>query len=163
MAIWLKEGKSESEIIEADEKVKRTVESILNDVSKRGDDAVKELSLKFDNYSPENFILNKNEIENIIDKVNKKDLEDIKFAQDQVRNFAKKQLECLKDLEVETMPGVILGHKNIPVNSVGCYVPGGKYPMVASAHMSVITASVAGVKNITSSVVNPFESIGYNK
>ena len=151
MAIWLKEGKSESEIIEADEKVKRTVESILNDVSKRGDEAVRELSLKFDNYSPDNFILNKNEIENIIDRVNKRDLEDIKFAQDQVRNFAKKQLECLKDLEVETMPGVILGHKNIPVNSVGCYVPGGKYPMVASAHMSVITASVAGVKNITAS------------
>ena len=129
----------------------RTVESILNDVSKRGDEAVRELSLKFDNYSPDNFILNKNEIENIIDRVNKRDLEDIKFAQDQVRNFAKKQLECLKDLEVETMPGVVLGHKNIPVNSVGCYVPGGKYPMVASAHMSVITASVAGVKNITAS------------
>ena len=151
MAIWLKEGKSESEIIEADEKVKRTVESILNDVSKRGDEAVRELSLKFDNYSPDNFILNKKEIENIIDRVNKRDLEDIKFAQDQVRNFAKKQLECLKDLEVETMPGVVLGHKNIPVNSVGCYVTGGKYPMVASAHMSVITASVAGVKNITAS------------
>ena len=151
MAIWLKEGKSESEIIEADEKVKKTVESILNDVSKRGDEAVRELSLKFDNYTPDNFILNKNEIENIIDRVNKRDLEDIKFAQDQVRNFAKKQLECLKDLEVETMPGVVLGHKNIPVNSVGCYVPGGKYPMVASAHMSVITASVAGVKNITAS------------
>ena len=151
MAIWLKEGKSESEIIEADEKVKKTVEGILNDVSKRGDEAVRELSLKFDNYSPDNFILNKNEIENIIDRVNKRDLEDIKFAQDQVRNFAQKQLECLKDLEVETMPGVVLGHKNIPVNSVGCYVPGGKYPMVASAHMSVITASVAGVKNITTS------------
>ena len=151
MAIWLKEGKSESEIIEADEKVKKTVEGILNDLSKRGDEAVRELSLKFDNYSPDNFILNKNEIENIIDRVNKRDLEDIKFAQDQVRNFAQKQLECLKDLEVETMPGVVLGHKNIPVNSVGCYVPGGKYPMVASAHMSVITASVAGVKNITTS------------
>ena len=151
MAIWLKEGKSESEIIEADEKVKKTVEGILNDVSKRGDEAVRELSLKFDNYSPDNFILNKHEIENIIDRVNKRDLEDIKFAQDQVRNFAQKQLECLKDLEVETMPGVVLGHKNIPVNSVGCYVPGGKYPMVASAHMSVITASVAGVKNITTS------------
>ena len=93
MAIWLKEGKSESEIIEADEKVKRTVESILNDVSKRGDEAVRELSLKFDNYSTDNFILNKNQIENIIDRVNKRDLEDIKFAQDQVRNFAKKQLE----------------------------------------------------------------------
>ena len=151
MAIWLKEGKSESEIIEADDKVKKIVEDILNDVSKRGDDAVKELSIKFDNYNPKSFILNENDIKNIIDKVSKRDLEDIKFAQDQVKNFAKKQLECLLDLEVETMPGVILGHKNIPVNSVGCYVPGGKYPMVASAHMSVITANVAGVKNITSS------------
>ncbi len=151
MAIWLKEGKSESEIIEADDKVKKIVEDILNDVSKRGDDAVKELSIKFDNYNPQSFTLNENDIKNIIDKVSKRDLEDIKFAQDQVKNFAKKQLECLLDLEVETMPGVILGHKNIPVNSVGCYVPGGKYPMVASAHMSVITANVAGVKNITSS------------
>ncbi len=151
MAIWLKEGKSESEIIEADDKVKKIVEDILNDVSKRGDDAVKELSIKFDNYNPKSFTLNENDIKNIIDKVSKRDLEDIKFAQDQVKNFAKKQLECLHDLEVETMPGVILGHKNIPVNSVGCYVPGGKYPMVASAHMSVITANVAGVKNITSS------------
>ena len=151
MAIWLKEGKSESEIMEADDKVKKIVEDILNDVSKRGDDAVKELSIKFDNYNPKSFILNENDIKNIIDKVSKRDLEDIKFAQDQVKNFAKKQLECLLDLEVETMPGVILGHKNIPVNSVGCYVPGGKYPMVASAHMSVITANVAGVKNITSS------------
>ena len=151
MAIWLKEGKSESEIIEADDKVKKIVEDILNDVSKRGDDAVKELSIKFDNYNPKSFTLNENDIKNIIDKVSKRDLEDIKFAQDQVKNFAKKQLECLLDLEVETMPGVILGHKNIPVNSVGCYVPGGKYPMVASAHMSVITANVAGVKNITSS------------
>ena len=94
MAIWLKEGKSESEIIEADEKVKRTVEGILNDVSKRGDEAVRELSLKFDNYSPESFILKKNDIENIVDKVNKKDLEDIKFAQHQVRNFALKQFKC---------------------------------------------------------------------
>ena len=151
MAIWLKEGKSESEIMEADDKVKKIVEDILNDVSKRGDDAVKELSIKFDNYNPQSFTLNENDIKNIIDKVSKRDLEDIKFAQDQVKNFAKKQLECLLDLEVETMPGVILGHKNIPVNSVGCYVPGGKYPMVASAHMSVITANVAGVKNITSS------------
>ena len=151
MAIWLKEGKSESEIIEADDKVKKIVEDILNDVSKRGDDAVKELSIKFDNYNPKSFTLNENDIKNIIDKVSKRDLEDIKFAQDKFKNFAKKQQECLLDLEVETMPGVILGHKNIPVNSVGCYVPGGKYPMVASAHMSVITANVAGVKNITSS------------
>ena len=151
MPIWLKEGKSEAEVIEADDKVKKIVEEILNDVTKRGDEAVRELSKKFDNYDPKSFVLSEIEIQNIIDKVDKRDLEDIKFAQNQVRNFAKKQLECMHELEVETIPGVVLGHKNIPVNSVGCYVPGGKYPMVASAHMSVITANVAGVKNITSS------------
>ena len=151
MAKWIKEGKSESEIIEADAKVRNTVETILSDVSKRGDDAVRELSIKFDNYDPESFILSENEIDKAISKVSKRDIEDIKFAQAQVRNFASKQLECIKDLEVETLPGVILGHKNIPMNAVGCYVPGGKYPMVASAHMSVITAKVAGVKGITAS------------
>ena len=151
MANWLKEGKSESEIIEADNKIKKIVEDILDDVTKRGDSAVRELSLKFDDYDPKSFVLEENEIQNIIDNVNKRDLEDIMFAQTQVRNFAQKQLECIKDLELETMPGVVLGHKNIPVNSVGCYVPAGKYPMVASAHMSVITAKVAGVKRITSS------------
>jgi sulfopropanediol 3-dehydrogenase len=151
MAKWLKEGKSENEIQEADAEVKKTVENILSDVSKRGDEAVRELSKKFDNYEPENFILTEQEIEKAISEVSKRDIEDIKFAQTQVRNFAQKQLECIKDLEVETLPGVILGHKNIPMNSVGCYVPGGKYPMVASAHMSVLTAKVAGVKNITAS------------
>ena len=144
-------GKSENEIIEADAKVRSTVENILSDVGKRGDEAVRELSKKFDNYEPENFILTDNEIETAISKVSKRDIEDIKFAQAQVRNFATKQLECIKDLEVETLPGVILGHKNIPMNAVGCYVPGGKYPMVASAHMSVLTAKVAGVKEITAS------------
>ena len=117
---------------------------------KRGDNAVRELSKKFDNYEPENFILTHKEIETAISKVSKKDIDDIKFAQDQVRNFAKKQLECIKDLEV-ALPGIVLGHKNIPMNAVGCYVPGGKYPMVASAHMSVLTAKVAGVKEITAS------------
>ena len=151
MAKWLKQGKSEVEIQEADSKVRSTVEQILFDVSKRGDEAVRELSKKFDNYEPKNFILSEQEIENAINQVSKRDIEDIKFAQTQVRNFAKKQLECIKDLEVETLPGVILGHKNIPMNAVGCYVPGGKYPMVASAHMSVLTAKVAGVKNITAS------------
>ena len=151
MAKWIKEGKSENEIIEADAKVRSTVENILSDVGKRGDEAVRELSKKFDNYEPENFILTDNEIENAISKVSKRDIEDIKFAQAQVRNFATKQLECIKDLEVETLPGVILGHKNIPMNAVGCYVPGGKYPMVASAHMSVLTAKVAGVREITAS------------
>ena len=151
MAKWIKEGKSENEIIEADAKVRSTVENILSDVSERGDEAVRELSKKFDNYEPENFILTDNEIEKAISKVSKRDIDDIKFAQAQVRNFATKQLECIKDLEVETLPGVILGHKNIPMNAVGCYVPGGKYPMVASAHMSVLTAKVAGVKEITAS------------
>ncbi|MDA0764638.1 MAG: histidinol dehydrogenase [Proteobacteria bacterium] len=151
MAKWLKKGKSENEIKEADAKVKKTVEDILADVAKRGDQAVRELSKKFDNYEPENFILTEQEIEKAISEVSKRDIEDIKFAQNQVRNFASKQLECIKDLEIETLPGVILGHKNIPINAVGCYVPGGKYPMVASAHMSVLTAKVAGVKNITAS------------
>ena len=151
MAKWLKNGKSEKEIVEADAEVKKTVEKILQDVAKRGDEAVRELSIKFDNYSPDNFILSKEEIETAISKVSKRDIEDIKFAQTQVRNFAQKQLECIKDLEVETMPGVVLGHKNIPMNAVGCYVPGGKYPMVASAHMSVLTAKVAGVKEIIAS------------
>ena len=151
MAKWLKNGKSEKEIVEADAEVKKTVEKILQDVAKRGDEAVRELSIKFDNYSPDNFILTKEEIETAISKVSKRDIEDIKFAQTQVRNFAKKQLECISDLEVETLPGVILGHKNIPMNAVGCYVPGGKYPMVASAHMSVLTAKVAGVRDIIAS------------
>ena len=151
MAKWFKNGKSEKEIVEADAEVRKTVEKILQDVAKRGDEAVRELSIKFDNYSPNNFILTKEEIETAISKVSKRDIEDIKFAQTQVRNFAKKQLECIKDLEVETLPGVILGHKNIPMNAVGCYVPGGKYPMVASAHMSVLTAKVAGVKDIIAS------------
>tara|TARA_X000001036_G_scaffold122999_1_gene116500 strand:+ start:2414 stop:3721 length:1308 start_codon:yes stop_codon:yes gene_type:complete len=151
MAKWIKEGKSENEIIEADAKVRSTVENILSDVSERGDEAVRELSKKFDNYEPENFILTDNEIEKAISNVSKRDIDDIKFAQAQVRNFATKQLDCIKDLEVETLPGVILGHKNIPMNAVGCYVPGGKYPMVASAHMSVLTAKVAGVREITAS------------
>ena len=151
MAKWFKNGKSEKEIVEADAEVRKTVEKILQDVVNRGDEAVRELSIKFDNYSPDNFILSQEEIDIAISKVSKRDIDDIKFAQSQVRNFAKKQLECIKDLEVETLPGVILGHKNIPMNAVGCYVPGGKYPMVASAHMSVLTAKVAGVKDIIAS------------
>ena len=151
MAKWFKNGKSEKEIVEADSEVRKTVEKILQDVVNKGDEAVRELSIKFDNYSPDNFILSQEEIDIAISKVSKRDIDDIKFAQSQVRNFAKKQLECIKDLEVETLPGVILGHKNIPMNAVGCYVPGGKYPMVASAHMSVLTAKVAGVKDIIAS------------
>ncbi len=151
MVRYLKEGRSAEEIAEQDAKVRAVVENILEDVEKRGDIAVRELSEKFDNWSPANFLLSESEIEAAVAKVSPRDLEDIKFAQEQVRNFAKKQKDSLQDIEVETLPGVILGHKNIPVNSVGCYVPGGKYPMVASAHMSVVTAKVAGVERVIAS------------
>jgi len=132
----------------ADAKVRETVEAILADVEARGDVAVRELSQKFDNWAPANFRLTEQEIERAIGEVPRRDLDDIRFAQAQVRNFAQKQKETLKDLEVETLPGVVLGHRHIPVNSIGCYVPGGRYPMVASAHMSIVTARVAGVKRI---------------
>ena len=118
---------------------------------RRGDEAVRELSKKFDSWNPDSFRLSETEIEMAMSKVAKRDLDDIRFAQEQVRNFAQHQKDALRDIEVETMPGVVLGHKNIPVNSVGCYVPGGKYPMVASAHMSVVTAKVAGVPRIVAS------------
>ncbi len=151
MINYLKQGKSDADVAEADAKVRATVEGILEAIAKRGDDAVKELALKFDGYAPDDFRLSEAEIAGALAKVSADDIDDIKFAQAQVRNFAEKQKECLKDLEIETLPGVILGHKNIPVNAVGCYVPGGKYPMVASAHMSVVTAKVAGVKRIMAS------------
>ena len=151
MITYLKHGKSADEVAEADAKVRQTVEDILTDIEKRGDDAIKELAKRFDGHTRDDFRLNDAEIEAAMAEVSTDDIDDIKFAQAQVRNFAEKQRECLQDLEVETLPGVILGHKNIPVNSVGCYVPGGKYPMVASAHMSVVTAKVAGVKRIISS------------
>lgn len=151
MITYLKHGKSADEVAEADAKVRQTVEDILTDIEKRGDDAVRELAKKFDGHTRDDFRLSDVEIEAAMAEVSTDDIDDIKFAQAQVRNFAEKQRECLQDLEVETLPGVILGHKNIPVNSVGCYVPGGKYPMVASAHMSVVTAKVAGVKRIISS------------
>lgn len=151
MVRYLKEGRSAEEIAEQDAKVRAVVEGILEDVEKRGDDAVRELSDKFDNWSPDSFLLTEAEIEAAVAKVSPRDLEDIKFAQEQVKNFAQKQKDSMQDIEVETLPGVILGHKNIPVNSVGCYVPGGKYPMVASAHMSVVTAKVAGVERVIAS------------
>ena len=130
------------------EKTRNIVEGILKDVETRGDDAVRELSEKFDKWSPESFRLSDNQIQDIISSVSEKTIEDIKWAQAQVRRFAQIQKSALRDVEIETIPGVILGHKNVPVNSVGCYVPGGRYPMVASAHMSVLTAKVAGVKKI---------------
>ena len=147
----LKSSKPEIQKKEDDIKVKTMVEATLQDVEKRGDRAVRELSLKFDKYNPQSFSLSESEIEAAIQKVSTREMNDIKFAQEQIRKFANEQLKSLKDIEVETLPGVMLGHKNIPVQSVGCYVPGGKFPMVASAHMSVLTASVAGVPRIIAS------------
>ena len=152
MAItYLKSGKPEAERAEDAAKVRSIVETTLGDIEKRGDAAVRDLSEKFDKYSPPNFRLSRSEIEAAMSKVSTRDIEDIKFAQDQIRNFAQSQRASMTDIEVETIPGVILGHKNIPVQSVGCYVPGGKFPMVASAHMSVLTASVAEVPRIVAS------------
>jgi sulfopropanediol 3-dehydrogenase len=148
LATHLKTAQAAATRAEADSQVRSTVESILADIEARGDVAVRELSGKFDNWTPPSFRLTEQEIEAAIAKVAKRDLDDIRFAQAQVRNFAEQQKAALRDIEVETLPGVILGHKNIPVDAVGCYVPGGKYPMVASAHMSVLTAKVAGVKRI---------------
>ena len=151
MATYLKQGLGQEEVDEADAKVRAQVEAILDEIRRRGDEAVRELSKKFDSWNPDSFRLSETEIEMAMSKVAKRDLDDIRFAQEQVRNFAQHQKDALRDIEVETMPGVVLGHKNIPVNSVGCYVPGGKYPMVASAHMSVVTAKVAGVPRIVAS------------
>src|SRR5690349_5871674 len=148
MPRWLKRGMDAGAIKAADAKIRETVENILAEIDARKDQAVKDLSKKFDNWSPKDFRLSPQEIERAIGQVRKRDLDDIKFAQAQVRNFAQKQKDTLHDLEVETLPGVVLGHRHIPVNSIGCYVPGGRYPMVASAHMSIVTAKVAGVKRI---------------
>ncbi|WP_298839038.1 histidinol dehydrogenase [uncultured Roseobacter sp.] len=149
MAIeYLKRGKSDAERADDDAKTRAAVESTLADIEARGDVAVRELSEKFDSYSPASFRLSEEEIEALISQLSPQELHDIEFAQAQVRNFAQAQRDSMLDIEIETMPGVILGHKNIPVQSVGCYVPGGKFPMVASAHMSVATASVAGVPRI---------------
>ncbi|OYU19350.1 MAG: histidinol dehydrogenase [Rhodobacteraceae bacterium PARR1] len=144
----LKRGKPDAARSEDDAAVRASVESILRDIETRGDDAVRDLSAKFDNYAPPAFRLTEDEVEALMNRVAPRDMEDIKFAQAQVRNFAQAQRNSMQDIEVETLPGVILGHRNIPVQSVGCYVPGGKFPMVASAHMSVATASVAGVPRI---------------
>ena len=148
---FLKRSKPEVERAEDDAKVRAVVEAALADIAARGDAAVRDLSQKFDNYNPQKFRLSESEIEAAMNKVSNRDMEDIKFAQAQIRNFAEAQRASMTDVEVETLPGVILGHRNIPVQSVGCYVPGGKFPMVASAHMSVLTASVAGVPRIIAS------------
>jgi len=151
MAEYLKRGKPAAERAEDDAKVRGIVEGILGEIEARGDAAVRELSKKFDNYEPAAFRLTPSEIAAAMQKVSDREMADIRFAQTQIRQFAEAQRASMMDIEVETLPGVILGHKNIPVNSVGCYVPGGKFPMVASAHMSVLTAKVAGVKRIVAS------------
>ena len=149
MAItYLKRGKPEADRAEDDAKTAAVVATTLKDIETRGDTAVRELANKFDGYDRDSYRLTQDEIDALIAKVSPRDLEDIKFAQKQVVNFAQAQRDSMLDIEVETMPGVILGHKHIPVQSVGCYVPGGKFPMVASAHMSVATAKVAGVPRI---------------
>jgi len=148
MAQFLKQGIGVEAVEEADAQVRSVVEQTITQVKERGDAAVRELSEKFDKWSPECFRLSDAQIEEIMASLPAETINDIKFAQAQVRNFAEAQRASMQDVEVETLPGVTLGHKHIPVNSVGCYVPGGRYPMVASAHMSVITSKVAGVERV---------------
>jgi sulfopropanediol 3-dehydrogenase len=148
MAIWLKRGKDVEERAKADRQVRDTVETILADIDQRGDEAVRELSIRFDKWDRTDFRLTQGEIDACIAELTDQDLSDIEFAQTQVRNFAQAQRATMTDLEVETLPGVTLGHKHVPINAVGCYVPGGKYPLLASAHMSVITAKVAGCERV---------------
>ena len=145
---YLKRGRSATDIAEDDGKVRASVEATLKDIETRGDSAIRDLSAKFDNWRPDSFRLSAGEIDAAISQLSPREIEDIKFAQAQIRRFAEIQRASMKDVEVETMPGVVLGHKHIPVDAVGCYIPGGKYPMIASAHMSVLTAKVAGVKRI---------------
>ena len=145
---YLKKGKSDAARADDDAKTRAVVEQTLQDIETRGDTAVRELSEKFDSYSPDSFRLSQQEIDDLIGQLSARELQDIQFAQEQVVNFARAQRASMTDIEVETLPGVILGHKNIPVQSVGCYIPGGKFPMVASAHMSVATAKVAEVPRI---------------
>ncbi|MGB0820345.1 MAG: histidinol dehydrogenase [Parvibaculales bacterium] len=151
MARYLKHGIDAETKLQTDSKVRETVESILTDLEARGDEAVREYSEKFDNWSPDSYCLSRAEIDLCYDQLTEQEKGDIRFAQEQVRNFAQIQRDSMKDVEVETLPGVVLGHKHIPVNAVGCYVPGGKYPLIASAHMSVVTAKVAGVPRVIAS------------
>jgi sulfopropanediol 3-dehydrogenase len=148
MAIWLKRGATAEAKAETNRQVRDTVEGILADIEARGDAAVRDLSIKFDKWDRDSYRLTDAEIQACVDTLSPQDIKDIEFAQAQVRNFAQIQRDSMKDVEVETVPGVVLGHRNIPVNAAGCYVPGGKYPLLASAHMSVITAKVAGVPRV---------------
>lgn len=148
MIRFIKRGAGADRVQQADLRVRQAVTAIIDDVAKRGDRAVREISQRLDQWSPPDFRLSQKTIEEIIARLPEQTLEDIKFAQAQIRHFAEEQRKALRNIEVETLPGIILGHKNIPVDSVGCYVPGGRYPMVASAHMSVLTAKVAGVERV---------------
>lgn len=150
MIRYLKRGKDAQGRAEDDAQVRATVEGLLKDIAERGDKAVREYSRKFDGWDPASFTLSQADIEAAIRKLSPREIEDIKFAQAQIRRFAQVQRDSMKEVEVETLPGVILGHRHVPVNAAGCYVPGGKYPMIASAHMSVLTAKVAGVKRVVS-------------
>lgn len=150
MIRYLKRGRTAEVKTDDDAKVRATVEGIIRHIEKDGDEAVREYSRKFDNWDPSDFRLSRGEIEAARKQLSAREIEDIAFAQKQVRNFAQIQRDAMQDVEVETYPGVVLGHKHIPVNAVGCYIPGGKYPLLASAHMSVLTAKVAGVKRIVS-------------
>ncbi len=156
MIRYLKSGQSAATKAASDSQVRHTVEAILGDIAAHGESAMRQYSEKFDKWSPVSFRLSETEIEDCVRVLPRQVVDDIKFAQTQIRNFALIQRAALQDVEVETLPGVVLGHKNIPVNSVGCYVPGGRYPMVASAHMSVVTAKAAGVKRIIAAAP-PFE------
>jgi sulfopropanediol 3-dehydrogenase len=148
MIRYLKEGKNQEEISVSNQNVKETVEKILADIEERGDIAIAEYSARFDKWTPKSFKLSKSDIQNCYDQLDEQAKSDIEWAQTQIRNFARIQRDSMLDVEVETLPGVTLGHKHIPVNSVGCYIPGGKYPLLASAHMGIVTAKVAGVKRV---------------
>ncbi|WP_374408098.1 histidinol dehydrogenase [Pelagerythrobacter sp.] len=148
MAEWLKRGATAEAKADADRKVRDIVEAALADIEKRGDAAVREMSIRFDGWDRESYRLRQSEIDACVDGLTAQERKDIEFAQAQVKGFAQIQRDSMLDVEVETLPGVVLGHKNVPVNSAGCYVPGGKYPLLASAHMSVITAKVAGVPRV---------------
>ena len=148
MIRYLKRGKDEQGRADDDAQVRATVEGILKDIGQRGDEAVREYSRRFDGWDPQAFALGPDQVRAAIARLSPREVEDIRFAQAQIRGFAQIQRESMRDVEVETLPGVVLGHKHIPVNAVGCYVPGGKYPLIASAHMSVLTAKVAGVPRV---------------
>ncbi|MEN9627458.1 MAG: histidinol dehydrogenase [Pseudomonadota bacterium] len=150
MIRYLKRGKDAAALAAADAQVRSTVEGILRDIEQRGDEAVREYSRKFDQWDPATFTLSPGQVQAAVARLSPREVEDIRFAQTQIRNFAQVQRDSMRDVEVETRPGVVLGHKHIPVNNVGCYIPGGKYPLIASAHMSVLTAKVAGVPRVVS-------------